>query len=411
MKGNNLTIILLLILSNIAFAQKTNYEEILANAKNVKSAYLNKNSMLLKTGSSKLKLVDLVSKREEEIKVPSYIVLTSQTKNDKYFVSYSAGEQINKGLLINPNGIESTFEFSTSYAKISENGKYIITTKSDFNDHGHFQMFDVETSEELEVPDRKYYNFNADFIDSNRVFLLYQNMTREFNRRAMDSIDNEYRKILNDQDLSRENRRQLQKEKMDKIRRCEKREITTKYLVYNISKQEVEYDSELLVDSKKYNYQESIVALSETGKKILLSSYFSTNGRKTRRDDRLLEINLTNHIVQDLSGIIDNGKDDYILDISFIGNGFYVSTYNKGFAKYYFINEGNAFNTIYKLDGKFSYDRNLITIEDDSIIILDSSNKKYIWDYKKNNSISKKENNYPVFLNSNKIYKTKEVLK
>ena len=396
-----LTLLVLLILVNILFAQKNNYEEILANTKNIKSAYLNQNSMLLKIDQSKLKLVDLISKREEEIKLPSYVGLISQTKNDKYFVTYSEGERINKGLLINANGIESTFELSTSDAKISANGKYIITTKNNYFGGGYFQIFDAETLEELVTPSTKHYNFTADFIDTNRVFLLYQIMSRELNRKAIDSIGIEYREILNNQGLSREKRIELQKERRDKIRKYEMRELTTKYLVYNIFTQKVEYDAELIVDSKKYHCSEGIVAISENGEKILLSTYLSTNDKITGKDNRLLEINLSNNICQDLSQKIDHGKDDFILDIEFINSDFYVITVNKGLAKYYFIDEENVYSTIYKIEGNYSYGRNLIMKEDDNIIVIDSSNKKYVWDYKKNNRISVNEDNYPLYINGN----------
>jgi len=277
MKGKKLTLLALLILVNIILAQKTNYEEILANTKNVKSVYLNQNSMLLKTELSKLKLVDLISKREEEIKIPSYIVLMSQTKNDKYFVTYSEGENNHKGMLINANGIKSTIEISTSYAKISDNGKYIITTKNGFSG-GHFQMFDTETLQEIDVPQREYSLFTAEFIDTNRVFLLYQSMSRKSKNDSTSAIINNYKEKAKNNEISKEElyikindlkKKNKTKKGRETIRKAEY-DIKTNYMIYNVSSQEVEYDSELIVDYKKYHFSESIITLSENGTKVLM---------------------------------------------------------------------------------------------------------------------------------------------
>lgn len=405
---------ILLLSSSLIIAQKLNYNEVLQKTKNIQSAYLNENSMLLKMSSKKIKLFNFTTNKEKEINLPIFYGNIQQTKYDQYFIRYSMGEFDNKGVLIDKDGNKKELQLSTGNAKISEDGRYIITTKKTALGDGQFQIINAETMENQNTPKRRYNSFGAEFIDSNKVFLLYQNMTRQFNESARDSIDHEYRRLFKNKNNSETELKKLRKERRDKLRKYEKREITTKYLIYNISTQEVEYETELIIDSKKYNYYENRIriAVSDNKQKVLLSAYLVTNKKNFQPNNRLLEIDLLNYELKNISDKIDHGEYDQIFEISFLNNNeFSIMVSNKGVVKYYYFRDKKVFRTEYKVTGKFRYGGNLITKGEENIVIIDPVNKMFIWDYKNNNGIEIYNDRYPVHLRNNKIEKIVEVQK
>jgi len=407
---------MLLILCNISLAQEKDYNEILKNTKNVKSAYVSDNSMLLKMSNNKIILIDLVSNEEKDINITARNSEFSQAKNDIFFITQTEGEKNHHGILINRKGEKKSFPISTYNSKISENGKHIITHRNDYFG-GRFQVFDAKTLQEFVLPKRVYSSFIADFIDSNRVFLLYQGIARKYNNINLDSLKDENLKKAKNKEISHDvykvNQNELYEIHKSRRRRgSNEKDFKTKYLIYNIITQKIEFEAELIIDNIKYNFFPEIntIGVSEEGNKVLISAFSDNN--KYLIHNRLIEIDLTNNRIIDISNNLNLSSNDAIKEIFYLNdNDFVLVVYNKGIAKYFYSTNESLFQTELKITGKFIGERNRITIEDNNIIIMDIRNKKYVWDYKNENSIKIYSNNYPVFSTNAKILKTNEVQK
>ncbi|MBU2506534.1 MAG: hypothetical protein KJ799_07400 [Bacteroidetes bacterium] len=412
MNQKRLVLIMLLTLCNLSLAQKVDYNEILKSIKEVKSAYLNDNSMLLKMSNNEIKLVDLDSNEKENIDITGYIGRISQSKNDVYFITQTEGENNHNGILININGEQKTLPISTYNAKISENGKYIYTFQNDYFG-GHFQLFETETLNELDLPIRNYSSFQAEFIDTNRMFFLYQMVKRNTD------LDNYYKEQRHNSiqkqrnmEITKEEARTLLKVQRDERRKTTKYDVTTKYLIYNIQTQQIEFESNLEIGNDSYRFftDMSSITISEDGGKVLVSAFSDIN--RLLLHNRLLEIDLTNNTISDISEKLGLKADDDIDEISYLNsNDYLVVGLNKGIAKFFLSNNSSIYKAEQKINGRWTRKGNKVTQRGNKIIIIDRFNKKFTWDYKNKNTLSVDSNSYPIFFTNGKLKETKEVLK
>lgn len=95
-------------------------------------------------------------------------------QNCYYCVDYYTHIYDNQGTLI------SKIKTPTFHTKISKDGNYLITTKVEEGEQeGRFEVFDVNTSEKIQLPfEKKYSYFHADFISSAKVVLLTHHYSR-----------------------------------------------------------------------------------------------------------------------------------------------------------------------------------------------------------------------------------------
>ncbi|MBN2425180.1 MAG: hypothetical protein JXR46_09840 [Calditrichaceae bacterium] len=74
------------------------------------------------------------------------------------------------------NTISVIKQYSTPYLKMSENGKYAITTEvGGAEDEGHFQLFNINNNKELTIGiDIEYQFFLADFLGDDEIVIILQ---------------------------------------------------------------------------------------------------------------------------------------------------------------------------------------------------------------------------------------------
>ncbi len=403
MKARILFIIIFLVLVTSYYAQKVNYNEILQETKNIQSAYVNENSMLLRINSRKLKLINLTTNQEKEIDLPRYHGKISQSKYDQYFFTDSSGELDNKGVLIDKDGNKKEVQLSTYHAKISEDGKHIITLRKTAHGDGYFQIIDTERMENQSTPKRSNNSFIADFIDSNRVLLLYQNVSFQFDEEAIDSIEKEYQKYKDIKNLSQKERKEINRNLRKEKRKYKKYIYTTKYMIYNIETENIEHEEELIIDNNKYHYHDEIncLAISDDGQKGLISSY---QVKTEYINNKLLELDFNNYSVSDISNIVAINNNDGIRNVSYLteNNSFVILSNNQSDIKYSYFKNNRLFSIENKAARIRTLQRSEITIEKDKIIIIDPENNIFIWEYKKR-TIKKLINKYPVYLFNGKV--------
>lgn len=411
MNKNIMKKIILVLLINFtlfssSFSQKLDYNEILQKNKNIQSAYLNENSMLLISNNETFKVIDVTNNRERDLNIKGYMNAVYQAKNDQYFIPCSIGEFNNKGVLIDKDGNRKEVQLSTYLAKISEDGKYIITSKKTVFGDGQFQIIDTKTMENQNTPKRKYSSFIADFIDAERIFLLYQSSYKEYNKPKIDSFENEYRENIKTRNLSKSEFKEIKKRYKKDIQKYIQRVTTAKYLIYNLKTGIIENEEDLIANNNKYKFFDEIIkiAIPLNGQEVLISAFNEKEAHKPIKQNRLLKIDISNYKINDLTDKIGLSTDDGITNIFFVNNNEFVLLTRsiKGIGKYFYSTKNILYHT--ELDLKKISIENLrrIVKEDEKIILIDKKNNFFEWEYKKR-TIKKIINKYPVYLFDGKV--------
>lgn len=401
-------VVIVLIAGNQGFSQTFNYSEVLTNTENVQEAFLNKSSILVRTSSTNFRLFNLDENKEQEINLYNHTNNISLGDNDVYFIPTTGDESNNYGIIMDKNGIKDKVRLSTSNAKISKNGKYILTTKDDVFG-GKFQLFDAMTLQEYSVPKRIYSTFVADFIDTARVFVLYQyrkSIPDKFDKRRaiIKSLKEKVRNNKISKDELHLKLKKLPKRPRGKPRIKKQYMRITKCFVYNIVKQKIEWETELITNGIKHNfYPNNSLSISRDGQNILMTAY-SQDKNNLKRNNKILAINLRNRNIVDLTQKIVQLNNARILKIFYMGNNdVFVSILNNRKVEYHVLSNNFQYSIVSKSSDLKAHMIKYVEKNNDIISIVSEESKLFEWNFKKN--IQPKRNNKPVIYYDNKILK------
>ncbi len=390
--------IIALISFSFPLAQQKDISKYLDKRNDIHTVYESKSSILIRTKENKLELVDLETGEKKNYPVIR-LQRVSQSQNNKYVISESLHEKNIRAKIIDKNGMRE-FSVSTPELSISSNGKYIITRRS-YIFGGRFQVFNSTTLEEINFPSISPGMFVSDFIDSNKVLLVYAEVIKQH-------LDQKYRKIkkenlekLNKGIISYEeykkrikpvkehfaSRRQRGNRKRGAVNK------TMKFAILDIPSNTIE--SEGIIDpNNNYKLLEADAQLAISKNKQL--AFLAVNSPKSHGDNSVIEINLATNRIHDISEKLKLDQNSNIIFIDCLENDITLIKHNVVRKCEYIAFDKNNIYRAYLPDSLHFSGIIYTTMENNTIKIFERKNSVHIWNYQEPKDISITKYNYAI---------------